>query len=756
MPIERTDRNNPRPLKPTLASTRTAAKTPLTPRLAVAPTASSTVSSSSTRTARTSNGTTPKVAAPAPSHNDVTPIKPFLSSNVTPRSSTRKSRVGVDSASSTPSGTPSVTPSSSRPGSTVDHHAREQTGGFSGHSAVGRSGSSAVGGRPRSTPGPSSSHVTPTPRPSLSMYNTAPSDAGRKDASSLFFHANDARPHEQPAPVLAPTKKAPAFFYADGRQDEPPAKPTVPSPPLSSLGRSQPESKFFHADSQPESKFFHADSLSERKDRQPILTPPPPTSPDLLPPLEGGQGGSLRPPSPTKDFAHLSYRKGASQVRPALSRGSSGNSALAMLTGSNTPDVSDGPRRRSSVASTIKRGHVKSSSLSSIDSVTSAKKASTNEPSAMQPSPLQTENRASLPDDAAPTPARRYTAFSPVGSPVSASPTRDSKRNSDSKSALEMMNELAANARRERKVLDLEISNSSLLAINRSLEKEVRKQKAELRRFRRMSRAGHFSADMASSPPEISAIGSGNIGDLSDMSEAEEEDETPEEEEEDPEDSESSFDEGALSPSAQLERDEAHRSRDEKRLQLDLSKHREMLNDSQKMNQSLKKCLGWTEQLIKDGQKALEYKVHVSDVKIGGRVLVAEDDDNDAAEPQESRGLLSPWSPIHNAIDALDSPFFPQSDRVIDRDSGIDLEGLEHMDHHSDHSRAASPTDDGQDQSRSPVKEFRPKLPGTWISYATTRESDLKKHETLSPLGSPFEERIRYLHASIDALEASS
>jgi hypothetical protein len=336
---------------------------------------------------------------------------------------------------------------------------------------------------------------------------------------------------------------------------------------------------------------------------------------------------------------------------------------------------------------------------------------------------------------------------------MSASPTR----NSDSKSALEMMNELAANARRERKVLDLEISNSSLLAINRSLEKEVRKQKAELRRFRRMSRAGHFSADMADSPPETSAIGAGNIGDLSDMSEAEEEEESPEEEEEeDPESSDSSFDEGALSPGAQLERDESHRSRDEKRLQLDLSKHREMLNDSQKMNQSLKKCLGWTEQLIKDGQKALEYKVHVSDVKIGGRVLVAEDDDNDAAETQESRGLLSPWSPIHNAIDALDSPFFPHADRVIDRDSGIDLEGLEHMEQDSDHSRATSPADDGSKPGGSPVKEFRPKLPGTWISYATTRESDLKKHETLSPLGSPFEERIRYLHASIDALEASS
>lgn len=271
------------------------------------------------------------------------------------------------------------------------------------------------------------------------------------------------------------------------------------------------------------------------------------------------------------------------------------------------------------------------------------------------------------------------------------------------------MNELAANARRERKVLDLEISNSSLLAINRSLEKEVRKQKAELRRFRRMSRAGRFSMDaLGSTPPESSSVtGFSHAGDLSDMSEVEE---VQEEEEEDLESSESSLDESILSPSAQAERDEAHRLRDEKRLQLDLSKHRELLVDSQKMNQSLKRCLGWTEQLIKDGQKALEYQVRVSDVKLGGRVLVTEDD-HEILQTEESRGLLSPWSPLQHAVDALDSPFFPNPNRIIDRDSGVDLDGLKPV--------ASESLDD------------------------------------LPPLGSPFEERIKHLQASIDALEAS-
>jgi hypothetical protein len=186
--------------------------------------------------------------------------------------------------------------------------------------------------------------------------------------------------------------------------------------------------------------------------------------------------------------------------------------------------------------------------------------------------------------------------------------------------------------------------------------------------------------------------------------------------EDDPESSDDSFDETQLSPSAQLERDEAHRFKDEKRLQLDLTKHRDLLLDSQKMNQSLKRCMNWTEQLIKDGQKALEYQVRPSDVKLGGRVLVAEDDDHDDnTQVEESKGLLSPWSPIqHSGVDgldleALDSPFFAGAmSRIVDRDSGVDVDGLDHL---------------------------APPIPGSMAS-----------------LGSPFEERIQRLQASIEAL----
>lgn len=116
---------------------------------------------------------------------------------------------------------------------------------------------------------------------------------------------------------------------------------------------------------------------------------------------------------------------------------------------------------------------------------------------------------------------------------------------------------------------------------------------------------------------------------LSDMSEEESETDS----ELDSSESES-LDDGSLSPGAMAESDLRHRKKDEKRLQLDLSKHQQLLIDSQKMNQSLKRCLGWTEELISEGRKALEYHVRVSDVELGGRVLAPDEveGDDDGAE----------------------------------------------------------------------------------------------------------------------------
>ena len=216
------------------------------------------------------------------------------------------------------------------------------------------------------------------------------------------------------------------------------------------------------------------------------------------------------------------------------------------------------------------------------------------------------------------------------------------------------MNELAANARRERKVLDLEISNSSLLAINKTLEREMRKQSTELRRFRRLSRSGRISIATGSlrsmsGQSNLSTLTEKDVGraDLSDLEEMNDQDSEDSDNSED--DLDSSFDDDSsavLSPTSRADYDASHRAKDEKRLMLDLSKHQQLLVDSQQMNQSIKRWLGWTEDLIKEGNRALAYHVKVSDVELGGRVLSRDDEEEGAGGKEDigesSRGLLSP------------------------------------------------------------------------------------------------------------------
>ncbi|KAL4984807.1 hypothetical protein BDW68DRAFT_9942 [Aspergillus falconensis] len=202
-------------------------------------------------------------------------------------------------------------------------------------------------------------------------------------------------------------------------------------------------------------------------------------------------------------------------------------------------------------------------------------------------------------------------------------------------------------ARVERKILDLEISNSSLLAINRTLEREMRKQNAELRRFRRLSRSGRLSmapsrsvSGTLSIPSEIDEGGSElssnqSQDDLSELS-----------------DEESMLDGSEVGPDSIAGDDPKHRDKDEKRFLIDLAKHQELLADSQKMNRSLKRCLGWTEELIKEAQKALEYNVHVNDIQLGGRVLSPDELNEDG---ETGRGLLATVSP-ESDIPNMDPP----------------------------------------------------------------------------------------------------
>lgn len=243
------------------------------------------------------------------------------------------------------------------------------------------------------------------------------------------------------------------------------------------------------------------------------------------------------------------------------------------------------------------------------------------------------------------------------------------------------ISELAADARRERKVLDLEISNSSLLAINSSLEREIRRQKAELKRFRRLSRAGRlgrstsatFSAlDGVSDEDEEDGGRPSGITDLYSESSGEDEDE-----------------EGSSEGRSSLggHGTEHRLAADEKRLRLDLQRHKELLVQSQSMNQSLKRCLYSTEEMIREGKKALEYHVRVSDVKLGGRVLYANGegeegeleatDDFLGGEGEDGGGAAEDFLKVWQSIGTTGrNAAGVECGGGTDRDSGIEADSL--------------------------------------------------------------------------------
>lgn len=199
------------------------------------------------------------------------------------------------------------------------------------------------------------------------------------------------------------------------------------------------------------------------------------------------------------------------------------------------------------------------------------------------------------------------------------------------------MNELAANARRERKVLDLEISNSSLLAINRTLEREMRKQNAELRRYRRLSRSGRLPA----APTSRSVSGkTENDEDLADETSLLDSDKE-ENKHGDILSEISSLSPASSRPSSPTSRAGRTRFQDLKRPELDLAAHRTLLLDGQKLNQSIKRCLAQTESLIASGKTALENQARApTPENLGARVLTPDDIEDSILG--QGQGLLSP------------------------------------------------------------------------------------------------------------------
>ncbi|KAI9797059.1 MAG: hypothetical protein M1833_005664 [Piccolia ochrophora] len=610
-----------RPLMPTLSASNKPWKPPLTPRVATTATpspASAPSASPVLRRAQTAGGD------PAPSKGPKadlsTPVKAFLSSNVTPRSASRKTR--ADSASSTPTGTPKGTPTSSKPASAVGPATSRCDGPAAEATA---NAAQATSGSPRGLTntgrGESPLQVSPLAfargqRPRTFL------DGPPIGAGPTFFYADEANRsptsprHTLIKPVL-PAKTS-SFIYANGDQGDAPLEEQV----LHNIhgNTTLPEHLTEpHLELQESFPFPIAPVVSAN-----ALTRP--TTSDS----KTGKGRLPQAASPDKHT-----RPSAPSSFPTSFPSSSSQSSHSLSPLGIPADVAEtrgelhkgglsgGPI--SSPQSPVQYvAHSKSISMSALDSMSPSKRRSGVGTAGF---PSTTRDRHFKVDSDTALECNEPKSID-QGVEQVLSPRQITDNGTSTLGEYQQLDDLAAKARRERKVLDLEISNSSLMAINKSLERQLRKQHAELRRFRRLSRTGRlslFSEPARSSLTRISLPAEGVV-DL-DGSDGSEEDEglSLSTDESDGED-------GSRSPNTLAESDARHRAHDEQRLRLDLAKHQELLVSSQRMNQSLKRCLAWTEELIGEGRRALDYHVRVADVKLGGRVLPPEEEDEIAPD----------------------------------------------------------------------------------------------------------------------------
>lgn len=210
----------------------------------------------------------------------------------------------------------------------------------------------------------------------------------------------------------------------------------------------------------------------------------------------------------------------------------------------------------------------------------------------------------------------------------------------------------------------------------------MRKQKTELRRFRRLTRnnartswlsdgsSAGGSLGVLPSLDELAGLGSQEEGELRALGIVGRRVHSGDDGDEDEEESEvasttRSGSDGAMSPTTLAAAD----ARDQKRLQCDLARHRELLADSQRMNVCLKRCLGITEMLMKEGARALETKVDVADAEFGGRVLSPDEVDGfDGAD-----GVGEVYADDEDGEnDGIGEVYNDRGDEVADGNTGFD------------------------------------------------------------------------------------
>lgn len=567
------------------------------------------------------------------SQEDVaTPVKAFLSSNITPRSGPRKAR--VESASSTPNGTSNGTPSTSRPVSSSERREKpaEDTRATSGLGLR----ISTSGRRSRT-----SSVISDGPGPSIS---SRPPLLERKDSAAR----------------TASPEGSPMFVYANDVKASMPSRPTATRSHSKGRLPGYGQSKDGSSSNGRNSSMSDSPTLDEQKPK--FFNANDPLNDSRPPPRLSNPVTSHRPPLQTIYSAHTasSPPRAVSPLKEEF---------LPRKPSVNKPSPRRHTRLVSNGGTEIKQP---GTNLATTDI---ARRSSTNSPrQSPRQARINSHSRSSSVQLAGPSPRRRSSMALSDASPMAAGPTRTTsmvvsngalphsvnppavtqelpslpvqprsptRPSVVGQSKIDQMNELAANARRERKVLDLEISNSSLLAINRTLEREMRKQNAELRRYRRLSRSGRLSAAPSSrSVPEKMSLHAENDEDQADETSHLDSDNEENDHEHIFSDN-SSLSPVSSRPSSPTSRAGRTRFQDPKRPEIDLAAHRTLLLDGQKLNQSIKRCLAQAEALIASGKTALEYQARApTPENLGARVLTPDDIEDSILG--QGQGLLSP------------------------------------------------------------------------------------------------------------------
>ena len=545
--------------------------------------------------------------------NGVTPIKPSMGPNITPRSATRKAR--AESTSPTAGfivNEPSKSPRTfATHGKSQGHHIAESDR-FALKSPP-TSVSYGSGGRSSNGSNSPIGFRSPPERSGTAM------SAPISDYKSSFFHADDIG-------MKKPSRQATGSSMATPLEVSDKTRINSVSSAQSGLSSDNTHSD----DKQP--KFFYANDLPEAKSPPFKGTNNATPNRPILPTIHSGIGSPapnfVRPSSPLKDEI-LPDDDSSLESSPRTTLRTSPESDLDLHSSEFLKRRSSLPRsptKRSSMGAL----NEKMARRSSVHSNQGARPRKSSIPTPI--SQPKEKAREDIPGHQEPV---SKTALEPLPrvetpqpTPVFSQPQSPTKPQSH----IDHMNELAANARRDRKVLDLEISNSSLLAINHTLEREMRKMKSELRQYRRLSRSGrtfNLNARRSASGRLQSTELHPEDDDLSDPGMSEDDDD----------DLISNVSSSQRSSTAN--RAVLSKLKDPQIEPLDFSAQNELLSEGQKLNQTIKRCLGHSEYMLTTAKQALDFSIQSKDIEpLGPRVLSPEEIEDDVIDRRQ--GLLSP------------------------------------------------------------------------------------------------------------------